>query len=157
MTREQYERSRRQLEEQLRTGIALLEQAYHAQMAALDVVWRLHAREGETVVQRPEPSPVPVQTAAPAPVSAAPLPHRSRKRSASELEEDVFSLFWRLPESFTRSDVCEVLGYEPDRTGLYRVLRDLVRTGYLTIEDPGSGKRATLYRKTAQPDPLPST
>jgi hypothetical protein len=157
MTREQYERSRRQLEEQLRTGIALLEKAYHTQIAALDVVWRLHSPEGEAVVQRPEPSPLPGQPAAPAPVPPAPKPSQPRKRSASQVEEDVFSLLWRLPESFTRSDVCDVLGYEPDRTGLYRVLRELVRTGYLAVEDPGSGKRATLYRKTTQPDPLPST
>ena len=156
MTREQYERSRRQMEEQLRTGIALLEKAYHAQVAALDVVWRLHSPEGEAPVQRPEPSPVPspvsIQPAAPAPLPSASKAHRPQGRSADQVEEDIFSLFWRLPESFTRSEVCEVIGYEPDRTVLYRVLRELVRSGYLAVEDPGSGRRATLYRKTAPPD-----
>lgn len=152
MNREQYERTRRQLEEQLRTGIALLEKAYHAQVAALDVVWRLHSPEGEAVVQRPEPSAVPVQPAAPAPVPAASRPQRPKGRNAAQVGEDISSLFWRLPESFTRSDVCEVLGYEPDRTALYRALRELVRAGYLAVEDSGSGQRAALYRKTVPPD-----
>ena len=157
MNREQYERTRRQLEEQLRTGTALLEKAYHAQIAALEVVWRLHSQEGEATVQRPEPSPVPAQPAAPAPAPAEVRPQRPRGRGAAQVGEDLYSLFWRLPESFTRSDVCEVLGYQPDRTALYRALQDLVRKGYLAVEDSGSGKRATLYRKTTPPDAPPST
>lgn len=157
MTREQYERSRRQLEEQLRAGTALLEKAYHAQVAALDVVWRLHSQEDDAGALQVEPSPVPAAPAAPSPVSPAPLPQRPRRRSASEVQEDIATLFWRFPASFTRSEVCEVLGYEPDRTLLYRALRELVREGHLAVEEEGSGQRATLYRKTAPPDSPPST
>lgn len=153
MTREQYERSRRQLEEQLRAGTVLLEKAYHAQMAALDVVWRLHSQEGDAVGYRAEPSPVPAPPAAP----VTPPPQRPRRRSASEVQDDIATLFWRFPASFTRSEVCEMLGYEPDRTLLYRALRELVREGHLAVEEHGSGQRATLYRKTTPPDSPPST
>ena len=156
MTREQYERSKRQLEEQLRAGTALLEKAYHAQVAALDVVWRLHAQEDDVVAYRGEPTPAPAQPAAPPPAQPAPVPQRPRRRSASEVQEDIATLFWRLPASFTRSEVCEVLGYEPDRTLLYRALRELVREGHLAVEEHGSGQRATLYRKTTPPDSPPS-
>lgn len=156
MTREQYERSKRQLEEQLRAGTALLEKAYHAQIAALDVVWRLHSQEVDASVHQVGPSPVPAPPAAPAPTQPPLLPQRPRRRSASEVQEDIATLFWRFPASFTRSEVCEMLGYEPDRTLLYRALRELVREGHLAVEEHGSGQRATLYRKTTPPDSPPS-
>jgi hypothetical protein len=77
------------------------------------------------------------------------------KHGEDRVQNDVATLFWRLPASFTRSEVCEVLGYEPDRTLLYRALRELVREGHLAVEEHGSGQRATLYRKTTQPDSPP--
>src|SRR4028119_2069626 len=115
MTREQYERSKRQLEEQLRAGTALLEKAYHAQIAALDVVWRLYSQGDDAGALRVEPSPAPAQPAAPAPTLPAPPPQRPQRRSASEVQEDIATLFWRFPESFTRSEGCEAVGYEPGR------------------------------------------
>jgi hypothetical protein len=45
------------------------------------------------------------------------------------VSEDVQESFPRLPESFTRGDVCEALGDEPDRAVLYRILQELVRDG----------------------------
>ena len=64
------------------------------------------------------------------------------------MDDDVRAAFARFPEKFTRRDVCEILGYEPDRGALYRVLQDLPRSGALRIESPGGGQRATAYRKT---------
>ena len=66
------------------------------------------------------------------------------------MDADIRKSFWRLPETFTRGDVCEMLGYEPDRGPLYRSLQDLVREGGLRIESPGSGQRATVYCKTVR-------
>jgi DNA-binding PadR family transcriptional regulator len=57
-----------------------------------------------------------------------------------------------LSESFTRRDICEALGYEPDRGSLYRVLQDLVREGSLRIKTTGTGQKPTTYRQTAAPD-----
>jgi prophage antirepressor-like protein len=62
------------------------------------------------------------------------------------LLEAVRSVFARLPEVFDRNDVCEALGYEPDRSSLFRVLQELERQGELALESRGGGKIPTLYR-----------
>ena len=147
MTREDYERRKQRLDEQLRAGIELLESAHRAQVRALDLVWMLQSEEQEQ-------APSPARTAGTAPAKRKPAgrPEPSRRRSASEVETDVGALFYKLPERFTRGDVCKVIGYEPDRGTLYRVLQDLVRRGYVVIEVEGGGNRATVYRKTDGPD-----
>ncbi|HYN22787.1 MAG TPA: hypothetical protein VE078_17635 [Thermoanaerobaculia bacterium] len=43
MTRDEYERRKGRLEEQLRAGIELMESAYRAQVRALDLVWMVQA------------------------------------------------------------------------------------------------------------------
>jgi hypothetical protein len=144
VTRDEYERRKRRLEEQLRAGVELLQSAYQAQVRALDLVWMLQAEErGENV-----------SWSAPAPSSQepAPPPDRPRRRSAPEVEADVRAAFGRLPEAFTRRDVCEVLGYEPDRAALYRILQTLTQEGVARVESAGEGQRATVYRKTGGHD-----
>jgi hypothetical protein len=64
------------------------------------------------------------------------------------VEDDVRAAFPRLPERFTRREVCEALGYEPDRGALYRVLQMLKTEALVRIESAGEGQRATVYRKT---------
>jgi hypothetical protein len=64
------------------------------------------------------------------------------------VDADVHAAFASLPETFTRRDVCEALGYEPDRGALYRSLQLLTQSGALRIESRGGGQRATAYRKT---------
>jgi hypothetical protein len=144
MTREQYEQHKQRLDEQLQAGIRLLESAHQAQIRALDVVWMLQAEAPATapvaeaaVGSSPEPAPLP-----------APAPSPPRRRTPGDLEHDLRETLPRLPEKFTRGDVREALGYEPDRGTLYRILQGLVRNGSLHIEDVGSGRRATVYRKT---------
>lgn len=144
MTRDEYERRKRRLEEQLRAGVELLESAYQAQVRALDLVWMLQAEERGEEVAWSAPAPVKPEPAQP--------PDRPRRRSAPEVEADVRAAFERLPERFTRRDVCEVLGYEPDRAALYRILQALTQEGIARVESAGEGQRATVYCKTGGPD-----
>lgn len=138
MTQDEYERSKKRLEEQRRAGVELVETAYQAQIRALDLVWMLQGGIGGgafsagSAAQEPLPPP----------------PERPRRRSAHQVDDEIRENFWRLPETFTRSNVCEILGYEPNRGAIYRSLRELYREGTVQIEAIGEGKRATVYRKT---------
>lgn len=133
MTQDAYERRKARLDEQLRSGIELLESAHRAQMRALDLVWMLQAEEGSSEPEPEEP---------------AALPEPPRRRRAPEVDADVRAAFPRLPATFTRREVCEAIGYEPDRAALYRTLKDLTREGAVRVENPGGGQRAATYRKT---------
>ena len=136
MTRSEYERRKQRIEEQLRAGIELMESAYRAQIRALDLVWMVQAEE-DAEAPLPPPAQEPLRP-----------PDKPRRRSAPEVDADVREAFARLPETFTRRDVCEALGYEPDRGALYQSLQLLTRSGALRVESPGRGQRATIYRKT---------
>ena len=155
MTREQYEQRKRRLEEQLRAGIQLLESAYQAQVRALDLVWMLQAEElAAGPVAEPVAVSSPESAPAPTPAKQEPLPEPSPppRLGIAEVERDLRAALPRLPESFTRGDVCAALGYEPDRSALYRLLRELVQKGSIRVESVGSGRKATIYRRTAAPD-----
>ena len=151
MTREQYEQRKRRLEEQLRAGIQLLESAYLAQVRALDLVWMLQAEEsgaGAAMALSSLPAP---GTPAPAsqerpPARSQPQPHGQRTYTA---RDEIYASLSRLPETFTRNDVCKAIGYEPERGILFRILEELVRQGYIRIAERGAGQRATIYEKTA--------
>lgn len=153
MTRNQYEQHKQRLEEQLRTGIQLLETAYQAQVRALELVWMLQGEAGRGLVipvaPEPAPAPSPAKQETPPPL---PPPSRPRRRGPGELEYDVRVALQRLPEPFTRRDICGALGYEPDRGSLYRVLQDLVREGSLRVESTGTGQIPTVYRQTGAQD-----
>jgi hypothetical protein len=142
MTRDEYEWRKQRIEEQLRAGIELMESAYRAQMRALDLVWMVQAEE-DAEAPPPPPAQEPLR-----PVD------KPRRRSAPEVDGDVREAFASLPEKFTRGDVCEALGYEPDRGALYRILQLLTQSGALRVESRGGGQRATTYRKTGA-DPSP--
>ena len=132
MTRDEYEARKRRLEEELRSGMELLQAAFQTQFRALEMVWM--GTSGE-----------PVSTPPPAP---APEAERPTRRSPEQVAEDVFAVLEELPEPFDRSDICRAVGYQPDRVALYRLLTDLVREGELRIESRGEGRRATTYRRT---------
>ena len=154
MTRNQYEEHKRRLEEQLRAGIQLLETAHQAQVRALDLVWMLQVeagRELEALVS-PEPSAAPSPTKQETP----PPPSQPRRRTIAELERDVRAALPHLPETFTRRGICAALGYEPDRSSLYRILRELVRQESIRVESVGAGQIPSVYRKAdAQQTPEP--
>jgi len=144
MTREQYEQRKQRLDEQLRSGIELLEAAHRQQVRALEMVWSMSAEEAL-------PSRVPAAEAASLrSVPGAPAPSRPRRRDAGELEDEVEAALADLPEEFDRNDMCRALGYEPERGSLYRVLEALRMDGRIAIRSAGSGRTPTRYRKTGE-------
>ena len=149
MKREEYEQRKRRLEEQLRAGVELLEAAYREQMRALDLVWM--ARSEEEMMLSPLPA---LETARPAAREEAPrIPAPvARRRQRGDLSEEVMAALDSLPEVFDRNQVCEVLGYQPDRSSLFRVLQQLAFQGVLAFESYGGGRRTTKYRKTDADD-----
>jgi predicted nucleic-acid-binding protein len=60
---------------------------------------------------------------------------------------DVHARLPELPEVFTQQDLCQTLGYQPDRAVLYRVLRTLLRDETLLVESYGFRRKPTRYRK----------
>lgn len=128
MTRDEYETRKRRLEEELRSGMELLQAAFQTQFRALEMVWM--GSSGEPVA-------IP---------RAAPETKRPR-RGVGELYADFLTALPSLPETFERGDICRAIGYEPDRVSLYRLLTDLVREGTLRIQVRGEGRKATKYRR----------
>jgi hypothetical protein len=61
--------------------------------------------------------------------------------------EDVMALYWKLPAEFDRNDVCQALGYEPDRNTLFRILTELVQDGKLVMTQRGGGRVPTRYSR----------
>jgi hypothetical protein len=142
VTRDEYERSKERLEEQRRAGIELVETAYQAQVRALEMVWMLQGERTGVGLEIGASSTAP---AAPAPAKPAPKPFR---RSGAQVETEVYAILPRLPETFTRRDVCAALGYEPDRGALYRTLRKAVDEGHAAVVSLGDGQRPTVYRRS---------
>lgn len=130
----------------------MVEAGYQAQLKALELYWSLQSGKGEvaqgTGVGSEAPAAVaPSRQEPPSPVDTAP------RRSAPEVDADVREAFPRFPETFTRREVCQVLGYEPHRGALYQSLQKLVLTGFTRILEYGSGHRAVVYQKTGAGDP----
>jgi len=147
MRRDEYEQRKQKLDEQLDAGIDLLRAAHRQQTRALDLVWMTSAEED---VQIPSPRESP---AAPAAAASAPLPVQEKapatRRKAWELHDEIREALAHVPEVFDRSDMCERLGYAPDRSSLYRVFQELVQEGILTIYSRGEGRQPTRYKKTS--------
>jgi hypothetical protein len=146
MTRGEYERHKQRLEEELRAGMEMLTAAHHHQLRALEMVWAATGKEGAAI-----PPPV-VMPATPGFVAAPPpaTPPQSKRHKAGELFEAVRSALAQVPESFNRNDVCAALGYNPDRSSLYRVLQDLQAEGTLVMKSRGDGNVPTVYKKTGR-------
>lgn len=142
MTREEYEQRKRRLEERFRAGVELLEIGYREQMRALELVWG--AQSGEAMAEAVSP-PARREEATARPAPAAPS---RRRRGAGELREDVLDALDSLPEVFDRNQVCDVLGYQPDRSSLFRVLQQFTFEGILALAKFGGGRVTTKYRKT---------
>jgi len=151
MTRDEYERSRARLEEQHRQTLELIETAFQAQVRALELVWMLQGG-GEI----PKGIATLAEAAPPAPAKPE-QPLRRRRSTAREVNKDVVAAYWRVPETFSRHDICRAIGYVPDRGVLYRTLQRLVDRGHLAIEESGSGHRPTVYRRTPKKDSTAQT
>ncbi len=131
MTREHYDQRRRQLDAELRAGIVLLESAHRLQVHALDLAWSMLSQE----------------PLAPAASPAKPPEQAPAKRRPNNLLEDLGAAVARLPEAFDRNDICRELGYQPERSMLYRALQDLVAQGSIAIFQGGEGRTPTRYRR----------
>jgi uncharacterized membrane protein len=136
----EYQRRRRQLDDELRAGIEMLQEGHRAKVEALD---SLGLEAGE---EAPASPPAPPEAALPAPALPEPLPLRER-REAGELRDDVEAALAAIGEEFEKRDLYRALGYTPKRTSLHRVLWDLQGEGLIELLEPGRGGRATRYRK----------
>lgn len=140
MTREDYEQRKLRLAEQLREGVALLEQGYQRQLRALELIWMADAN-GEAI------PPGQASVAAAVPAGPVKLPGRHRL-APGQLVEDVRTALTQMPDVFDRKDLLRVLDYEPERSSLHRVLAGLIREGALILNSQGTGKIPAKYRKT---------
>ena len=82
-------------------------------------------------------------------VAADPAPERQRRRGAWALFNEVYDALGKLGPEFVRSDVCRVLGYEPDRSSLQRVLKEFEEEGMIAQAAPGSGRVPARWVKVA--------
>jgi hypothetical protein len=138
VTREEFERRKQKLEEQLQSGIELLQASHRVQVRALEMVWMLAAEEAGAV-SAPKPAPQAQPPEPPRPIQ--------KSKGLPEVEEDLRAVLDRLPPVFDRSDVVHVLGYEPDRRTLYKLLQEMLRSGELVLADRGAGRAPSRYRK----------
>jgi hypothetical protein len=145
MTHNEYEQAKSRLEEFRRAGLDLVEAAYQAQLRALEMVRSLLAGVAvDTSLLTTAPPTSPATVAAPAPSS----PSRRRQR-AGDVAEDFRGIYGQLPEAFGRNDIHALLGYEPDRGALYRILAALSTKKVILIETFSVGRRPAAYRKLA--------
>ena len=133
MTRDEYEARRRRLDEELRAAMEMLKAGHQAQVQALDLLWRTSTDGGALL-----PDLTPAKPAA--------APQR-RRRGSGELIREVLAILPQLPDRFTKDDVEKALSEAPDRSSLFRVLRELEAAGRLHVERYGGGRIPTVYRR----------
>ncbi len=141
MTHNEYEQAKRRLEDSRRAGLDLVEAAYQAQMRALEMVWNLLAGAADT--------PLLTATSSPAAAAPAPPPAPRNRRRSGEVEQELRRIYRQLPETFGRNDIHALLGYQPERGALYRILAELSTQGDLVIERAALGRTPAIYRKIA--------
>jgi hypothetical protein len=151
MTHDEYEQRKRRLEEELRAGVALLEMSFRHQIRALQLVWAASGGDVEIpslVMALPEASRLlPAAPVLPAP-PPAPAPPPPTRRGAWDLLFDVQTALPKVPDVFDRGDICRAIGYEPDRGSLYRSFQNLIEEGAIAIEQRGTGRQPSRYKKT---------
>jgi hypothetical protein len=86
------------------------------------------------------------------PVPPDPAPSQPRRRGPGELEEEVEAALRKVPEEFDRNDVCQALGYEPERASLYRILQRFRTEGRISVLQNGNGRAPTIYCKISELD-----
>jgi hypothetical protein len=121
-----------------------------------DVAFPAMSLEPLAPLSDPAPSSPP-PAASPAPPQVKPLANQPQRRAPWQLLEDVEKALADVAEVFDRNDICDALGYEPDRGSLYRILQQLIGNGVLALEDRGAGKHPSRYRKLATDDSATST
>jgi hypothetical protein len=140
----EYQRLRRQLDEELRAGMEMLQAGHRAKVEALD------AQGQEDSGPRPASRPVPPEPREEPPLPAAAPPAERERLQAGELLDDIQAALEQVGDEFLKSDLCRALGYEPHRSSLHRAIRDLENEGVLEVQRQGLGRRASRYRKTGR-------
>jgi hypothetical protein len=152
MTHNEYEQAKHRLEDSRRAGLDLVEAAYQAQLRALEMVRSLLTGAADSAAPLLAAIPAP---APPAAANPAPPPPPRPQRKAGDVAAELRGIYRQLPETFGRSDIHALLGYEPDRGALYRILAALSRQGIVHIDEVSLGRRPATYRKLA-PDLPPA-
>src|SRR5436305_8339035 len=149
----EYERYRQRLDAQFRSDAELIYEAYRAKLRAYETVARARGEDFEPLPEAPlpislppAPAPEPPPTSAPA-APPAPALQEARRSRAYEVESAFLEAYDQLPEVFDRSDVVKILGFEPRRSTLHRVLRRFVEDGTLGVEEGPGGRYLARYRK----------
>ena len=160
MRHEEYERRRRALEAQLREDLELLRAGYQAKLRALEMLWLSTSGEAlppavaaiealrlsETLASSETlPETTPPQSEAVTP------PARPKETRRGQVREEIEAAFAELPEEFDRRDVIRVLGYEPPRATLFRVLEQLVLDNWISVASYSTGRSSTRYAKLPEP------
>ncbi|HZF11719.1 MAG TPA: hypothetical protein VFE33_23275 [Thermoanaerobaculia bacterium] len=118
MPREDFERYRQRLEEQLRTDMGLLYEAYLAKLRAYQTVERLRG-EADGELSPASGLSIELPAVPPNPKPAAPPPQAPPRRSQPyEVIDSIREALPRLPEVFDRFDVLAALDFEPRRSTL---------------------------------------
>jgi len=157
MRRSEYEMRKSALEAELKADIELLRAASLAKLRALERLWLAAAEDlpaelPPAVRESPRPSETPgsetvsvSETLHPDPPASPPVLRRG------QVMDDLMGGFHALPEEFEKRDVFRLLGYEPPRATMYRVLSDLIGEKWVEITLYSEGHRPTRYRKLPQP------
>ena len=168
MTREEYERRRHRLDEERRAAIELFEAAHRAQLWALELVWLMspeNQAEPGTPLRQPvlreaggphEPAgTAPAASASRQPGAHAPSSHPGATAAAApsarwkvgETYDKLRQALAVVPEEFDKNDLVRVLGYQPHRGTLHRLLQELEEEGLVRLERRGTGNQTSRYRK----------
>ncbi len=169
MRHSEYEQRRRALETQFREDVELLRAGYQAKLRALEMLWmaspgealppaasaasetqRLSETLGSSETQ-PVSEAVPSSEAPEPPEEPAPPPAQEPENRRGMVREEIEAAFEALPTEFERQDVIRILGYEPPRATLFRVLNQLVAEGWLSIASYSIGRLSTRYSKLSKP------
>jgi hypothetical protein len=138
MTDEEFRQRKLALDRQLEAGIGLLRDSHRAQTQALELLWTVSRNAPAEPVSPPQQEPPP--------------PARPKRRAPGELLDDVVIALDRVPDTFDKNDVCQALGYTPDRVSLFKVLQKLEWEGHIGVQEYGGGRRMTLYRRKESSD-----
>lgn len=136
MTDEEFAQRKRTLELQLEAGIALLQDSHRAQVRALEFLRSASRIAAVGAVERTAS-----EVAARSPV------RRPKRRAAGTLYDEVVSALDQISGEFNKNDVSRLLATSPDRVSLFRVLRQLEEEGRIEVEEYGTGRLTTTYRK----------
>ena len=161
MDRHEFENRLRALDERLEASIEVLRGAHRIERRALELVWLTSPGNLDAsgvplaLLANPAAPGSALSLAAFAGASAALPPAPAKKalpappkwRSA-DLAARVEELLPQMPEVFSRDDLLPHFGGNPpERSMLYRVIRDLVWAEEIEVEERGWGRTPVRYRR----------